>query len=281
MFIKSKNNNYKKVARLGSWLLLFSIGFPIEIDILSYNIHGLPTVFGKEQKQKIRQVINKSASHQIIFYQENWIYQNKLFKNMLMGHSSYVGKESKYPKKLQKILNPNGSGLTTCVRKTYKVLSYKEILFKDCSGYINKFNDCLASKGFQAMTILLPGPEKVDLYNLHLDAGEALSDKKARKNQVNALSQYIKQTGMLHPIIIAGDFNMTLEDQDSTLYDFCKEFSFFNKHIESDLSIVDYIFIKSSTSLKINIVDYYINKEFMGMSDHPAISVKLTFESVK
>ena len=263
------------------FLFLLQTCFSNPIQILSYNIQGLPTLFLSAKKQKTKKIINESINYQIILYQENWMSQKEVFTEILNNHNIYVSSKSKYPHMLQRAFNPNGAGLTMGITKEYEILYYEEILFKGCSGYFNKLNDCLASKGFQKMTIFLPQIGEIDIYNTHLDAGDSPEDKSIRKTQINQMKTYIYDTGMSNPIVIAGDFNMTLSDGDSTLYYFYQDLDLLGKSIKTPQPMLDYIFIKNSPRIILRILEYQINHSFNGLSDHPAVSAKISAELVK
>lgn len=253
----------------------------MQINILSYNIHGLPALFNSKQEQNTKTIINKSIDYEIILYQENWVYSKEFFETTLRKHNIYISSTSKRIPFLTKILNPNGAGLTMAIKKDYTTLHYEEVIFDHCSGYFNKQNDCLASKGLQKLTLLFKEAGEIDIYNTHLDAGQSKADINARKNQIKTISRHIKKSGNTNPIIFAGDFNMNLYDADSILYHFYKDFNFTTHYRQPKEGIIDYIFVRNGESIKLKIIKYQLNKAFYKLSDHPAITATIAIEFEK
>jgi endonuclease/exonuclease/phosphatase family metal-dependent hydrolase len=78
-------------------------------------------------------------------------------------------------------------------------------IFGYCSG-----SDCMAGKGWVLTEIEKDG-FKIWIVNLHTDAGESLSDRQARKNQLTKLRFnliILRQTFPHHVLFVMGDFNI-------------------------------------------------------------------------
>jgi hypothetical protein len=74
-----------------------------------------------------------------------------------------------------------------------------------CNG-----NDCFTRKGFSLARTQLPSiePLTVDVYNLHMNAGDTENDFAARLDQARQLSEAIEEHSAGRAVIVAGDFNL-------------------------------------------------------------------------
>ena len=196
------------------FLLLFfftSLLFSQELNLLTYNIHGLnPILAGDDPYKRIPIILSKITEYDIIFFQENWIYDNSSFSSLLNSYNVFTTSDSKFFWPINKVINSNGAGLSLAISKSIDIIYSDEYLFENCSGWLSKDNDCLASKGFQHVRVRIDG-KILDLYNTHFDAGRSESDKNVRLSQLNQLQKYIKVNSANYPVIIAGDLNILYE----------------------------------------------------------------------
>lgn len=97
-----------------------------------------------------------------------------------------------------------------------EVRSEEIIKWKKSYGYFTHANDKLTTKGFRAYTLSVDNVE-IDVYILHMDADfynpdtcpDVSGDIKARKSQLEQLSEYIISRNAPRPSIIMGDTNST------------------------------------------------------------------------
>jgi hypothetical protein len=97
-----------------------------------------------------------------------------------------------------------------------KVRSEEIIKWKKSYGYFTHANDRLTTKGFRAYILSIDNVE-IDVYILHMDADfynpdicpDVSGDIKARKSQLEQLSEYIINRNASRPSIIMGDTNST------------------------------------------------------------------------
>ena len=83
-----------------------------------------------------------------------------------------------------------------------------------CNGTFSQYSDCLASKGVTRTELHL-GPEvAVDVYNLHMDAGEGEGDVAARGAQIEQLLRLIARRSEGRAVIVAGDTNLDVAQPD-------------------------------------------------------------------
>ena len=269
------------------FLLLFfftSLLFSQELNLLTYNIHGLnPIIAGDDPYNRIPKILSKITKYDIIFFQENWIYDNSSFASMLDSYNVLTTSDSKFFWPINKVFNPNGAGLSLAISKSIDIIESSEHLFKNCSGWLSKDNDCLASKGFQYLRVQING-HILDLYNTHFDAGQNDSDKNARLSQLNQLQKFIEVTSTDFPVIIAGDLNILYESSEYKIID---SFVVDNNLIEADWSSdlskskfgkLDYILYKSSKNTDMNLEKCKVDINLSGLSDHPAIQAVFNLE---
>ena len=274
-----------KSKRFLLFVIFTSFLFSQNLNLLTYNIHGLnPIVAGDDPYNRIPIILSKIVEYDIIFFQENWIYDNNSFSSMLQSYNVFTTSDSKFFWPINKIINSNGAGLSLAISKSMDVIDANEYLFKNCSGWLSKDNDCLASKGFQHLRVRIDG-KILDLYNTHFDAGRSESDKNVRLSQLNQLQKYIKANSTNYPVIIAGDLNILYE---SSEYEIIDSFIIDNKFAladwSSDLSKskfgkLDYILYKSSNGTGISLEKCKVDTNLRSLSDHPAIQAVFNLEN--
>ncbi len=259
--------------------------FAQNLNLLTYNIHGLnPIIAGDDPYYRIPIILSKITEYDIIFFQENWIYDNNSFSSMLENYNVFTTSDSKFFWPINKVINSNGAGLSLAISKSMDIIDSNEYLFDNCSGWLSKDNDCLASKGFQHLRIRIDG-KTLDLYNTHFDAGRSGSDKNARLSQLNQLQKYIKANSTNYPVIIAGDLNILYESSEYKIID---SFIIDNQFVLADWSSVlskskfgklDYILYKSSNETDIKLEKCKVDTNLRGLSDHPAIQAVFNLEN--
>mgnify|MGYP001437517376 CR=1 FL=1 len=274
-----------KSKRLLLPFIFTSFLFTQNLNLLTYNIHGLnPIIAGDDPYNRIPIILSNITEYDIIFFQENWIYDNNSFSSMLDSYNVFTTSDSKFFWPINKIINANGAGLSLAISKSMDIIDSNEHLFENCSGWLSKDNDCLASKGFQHLRVRIDG-QILDLYNTHFDAGRTESDKNVRLSQLNQLQNYIKANSTNYPVFIAGDLNILYE---SSEYKIINSFIIDNKFAlanwSSDLSKskfgkLDYILYKSSNGTDINLEKCKVDTNFRSLSDHPAIQAVFNLEN--
>ena len=259
--------------------------FSQDLNLLTYNIHGLnPIIAGDDPYNRIPIILSKITEYDIIFFQENWIYDNNSFSSMLDSYNVFTTNVSKFFWPINKVINSNGAGLSLAISKSIDIIGSNEYLFENCSGWLSRDNDCLASKGFQHIRVLING-QILDLYNTHFDAGRSDSDKKVRLSQLNQLQEYIKVNSEDYPVIIAGDLNILHQSSEYKIIDsFITDNEFVLADWSSDLSKskfgkLDYILYKSSNETSINLRKCRVDTNLRGLSDHPPIQAVFNLEN--
>ena len=254
-----------------------------DISVLTYNIHALsPIIAGDDPHLRIIKILDNSQSYDLIFIQENWIFQDDDLKSKLPNHNLVISNESKFIWPLSTWINSNGSGLTIGISDEYKIIDSHEEKFNTCSGWLSKGNDCLSSKGFQHIKIKIDD-QRIDIYNTHLDAGNSSVDIATREKQISHIVNYILENSINHPLILSGDLNINQLDINE------------NKTIEGlvnklEMNIVDW---SSKNPYEREVLDYIlyrglnldenkfgVNATLLGLSDHPPIEANFTIKKV-
>ena len=231
------------------------------IKIINFNIHGFNTIGGKNE---VLEIIKNVSSNDLIFFQENWSFENEIKNNL--NQFNFIFSDRKF-----KIIQD--SGLVIGVEKKNQIIDYEEVFFENCNGLLFNSNDCFASKGFIFSRIKIEDAY-IDLYNTHLDAGQSIKDKEVREKQIDELTNYILKKSSKSNVIVAGDFNINYHGDASYLIDdFC---------LKTNLSFViwdekyflenkiDYIFYsKGLAHLK-----YEVPDTLFYLSDHPPMGAQ-------
>tara|TARA_B100000003_G_scaffold171172_1_gene158633 strand:- start:3349 stop:4119 length:771 start_codon:yes stop_codon:yes gene_type:complete len=233
--------------------------FAADFKILSFNIHALhPIIANDNPKGRLIKILKNTTNFEFIFFQENWIFSDNYLTTISPNYNWFVSKDS---------------GLTIGAFKDYNVLSVENEFYDDCSGWLFKANDCLASKGFQKMTISIDN-EILDFYNTHLDAGNSESDFRVRELQVIHLLNYIISKSDSRPIILVGDLNINyLADTELHLIHLLRKeiglklVNWF-KDDTNQSEVLDYIFYRD---IDLYQKEFGINQVLDGLSDHPPI----------
>ncbi len=122
------------------------------------------------------------------------------------------------------LLTINGTPLTWV--KTISV----HIPWTSDNGFLSCEYDEIAQKGFihERYSANLGGKwRSIDIYNIHMDAGDCSGDTTARSSQTTQLIAYVKALSLNNgiPFIIMGDFNMNSGKEPGTLNRFYTELS--------------------------------------------------------
>jgi len=256
-----------------------------QLGVLTYNIHALTPIIARDNPHKrIPEILSKSSGIDILFFQENWIFEDVELEPHLPGYNIITSKTSKLMWPLGKLINPHGSGLFMAIADRIKIVDIIEESFDRCSGWISKEHDCLSPKGFQHVKVHLDG-KRLDLYNTHLDAGGSKLDVSARKSQIKHIASYISQNSVGYPVIIAGDLNVDFSSDEFAIVSWLideldfKIADWFKNHSDSNLEQVDYILYRGSENLNISLESCEIDLKLNGLSDHPPVKAIFNYKN--
>lgn len=182
------------------------------IKVVTYNISALPSyITGNNTLGRMREISTHLRGFNIVAIQE--VFENR-FYSMLSYYVDYRYKLRFHKKDPKGIFKIYGSGLA--IFTTLEVVGYYKEYYKSCHGILLHRHDCLATKGFQIIRIILDGVE-VDIYNTHMEAGNTGSDFKVLALQVSRLIEIVKKFSNQRPVIFLGDTNLGFATQERNL----------------------------------------------------------------
>lgn len=179
-----------------------------EFSILCLNVAGLPipSAFNDEgrvvpeDEKELGRRLNESG-YDIICVQEDFQWHDFLSSQM----TNYKYKSSTSGGV------PEGDGLN--IFSKYPFYNVDRVAWNVAYGVLTAGCDELTPKGFMKVTVDIDGV-LVDLYNLHVDAYGSDEDCLTKKQQFIQLSDYMNENSKGRPIIITGDYNVTLHSDD-------------------------------------------------------------------
>ncbi|SPO26589.1 related to endonuclease/exonuclease/phosphatase family protein [Ustilago trichophora] len=201
---------------------------------------------------------------------------------------------------------PFGSGLNTL--STIPIKDITRVKWDKCN--LNE-GDCLTPKGYTAVTLQLPSGGEIDVFNLHMDAGDDDGDSTARSSNFNQVAKAItdRSDPAGRAVIVMGDTNSRYTRPKDNLLSFLSQTKLTDTWVQlvrsgkapasTDLAllcsspiptttnceVVDKVFYKSGKTVTLKPSDWqYLGKEFtdasgIPLADHTPISVKFTYTS--
>ncbi|MBK7974306.1 MAG: endonuclease/exonuclease/phosphatase family protein [Deltaproteobacteria bacterium] len=175
-----------------------------EFSLLTYNVHGLPgSVTGDDTEARMRAISPHLNDFDVAAIQENFFYGVALAESV-EGRLAYHFTEMR-----PGAVTNGGLSVFSTLPASYTGGDPWQV----CNGYLDAANDCLASKGFELVRLAVPfTPIEIDLYDLHLDAGNSPADDAARAAQTEQLLAAIETESAGRAVMVAGDFNMSIDD---------------------------------------------------------------------
>ncbi|MGC6415493.1 MAG: endonuclease/exonuclease/phosphatase family protein [Bradymonadia bacterium] len=247
---------------------------PIALTLMSYNVHGLPSVITMDDTSaRMKAISPRLSPYAVIAIQEDF---DEMHRQELLTDVDHAEQRT-----FSEALDGRvyGSGLTFLSR--FNVVAAFEIHYSTCFGRFDSASDCLASKGLQAIRIQIDDGVELDIYNTHLEAGNGTDDAEARGVQVSELLQALTAFSGDRALMVLGDTNLH-EDKPvdaaelRRLYD---EGGLKDTCIELDCpepNRIDRILYRSSDDLVIEPQGWRVSDEFndesgIPLSDHDPI----------
>lgn len=254
---------------------------PVELSVLSYNVHGLAAWMARDDPAgRTPQISHRINAYDVALIQEDWLFHEEL---VAQANHAIVerGNPSRFPW-ASWLPIWGGSGLTTLAAfdPGARTMSVREP-YGLCAGWLSGANDCLGTKGF-LLVRLRPAPGvEIDLYQTHLDAGGDESDQSTRIAQLERLAARIAVLSPDRALILAGDFNLNhaVDAQRLALDGFTRELGLVDSGAAREdverWKRIDYIFYRPGGGLEIDVLASGQALEFehegVALSDHPAI----------
>jgi hypothetical protein len=249
------------------------------LKLVTYNVAGLPEGISQSHPFKNLPLIGKFLNrYDLALVQEDFAYPLELRRATTFAHTSPVfvrGKRVDF-----------GDGLSEFSRLPFS--GFEREAWATCNGYVGAYFDCLTPKGFSfARHELSPGVF-VDVYDVHLDAGNASGDVRARDAQLLQLSSAILRHSEHQAVIVAGDTNVRrgrrellsgLEARNG-LSEACEIL-----HCPEPRRI-DRVFYRSSPTLTLNPLSWatdpsFVDEQGNALSDHLPVAVDFEWQATQ
>jgi len=254
------------------------------LDVLTYNIHALPSaVTGDDTLERITQIAPLLGDFDLIGIQEDWI--DEYHPILVEGADLPYTDRFDIPLDDEKVY---GSGLSFLGKST--IVNTQHIHYESCFGFLDNASDCFASKGLQFLELDIEG-HVFHLYNTHLEAGNGSEDQEVRAQQIDMILTEIEQNSMNVPVILLGDFNLEpdKEEEDILLSRLREEAGMQLTCTQVDCAEpnhIDQIYIRASHDIQIDVLSWERKEEFVDgegipLSDHPAIMTTLKWEKLE
>ena len=251
--------------------------------VLTYNVHGLPPAVSDHPTpadERLPQIGPRLGPYDLVGLQEDFDDTNHA---ALVASVDYPIQE-RFTDKVEEG-RVYGAGLTLMSR-VGREDGYEEEHYTECVGFVDSASDCLASKGFQVLTLNLGGA-LVDVYNTHHEAGGGEDDNAARMSQVQQVLASIEGRSAGRAILYMGDFNLRPSDpedeaaiaayEDAGLRLSCAEVSC------DEPDHIDKIYTRNSDALTLtvdawaNVSADFLDEDGIDLSDHPPITATLSW----
>ena len=220
-----------------------------------------------------------TQDYDIALLQEDFAHHDLVLKHAKEGQSIQRGEGAKPGK----CFFCSGSGLTLMSNLSESEWRESAIFepFGNCSGWLDRANDCFAQKGFQIIDLRSIRGEELVLVNTHLDAGRSDFDRAARAAQLNQLILAIDRYVLDQALIVAGDLNLDWDNSKDRelLLDFRDRLGLAQAakgvQAEQGWTMLDYIFYRSGELTTLSLAGSGEDRTFvsgsMPLSDHPAL----------
>lgn len=172
-----------------------------ELEVLSYNVHGLPApITGDDTLARLKAIGPKLEAFGVVGLQEDFLPDG----HPLLDAGNRFPRRERFTDTLEGRVY--GSGLACFARA--RVLEVYREPFRAFHGVLAAGSDGLASKGFLLVRLeLRPGVE-LDVYVSHLDAGNAEEDAAARADQVRQVRESLETRSKGRAVVFLGDTNL-------------------------------------------------------------------------
>ena len=193
-----------------------------ELDLLSYNVAGLPEVLsGSEPATNMPLIAPLLNEYDLVLLQETWktpdpnplaslrVYHEELESRVDFEHQSPsavlpLGEDPTSPEAIL------ADGLNQFSRFPFDDVLRER--WDGCFGGADTSRggagDCLAQKGFMVTRTTLADGVEVDVYNLHAEAGGTPDDQVLQAADYEQLAAFIEEHSAGHAVLLAGDTNL-------------------------------------------------------------------------
>lgn len=245
-------------------------------SVMTYNVAGLPEPLSGSRPVKYSILISPLLNdYDIVLTQEDFYYHADLKAKANHPYISPPG-----------VGGTLGDGLARFSRFPFSEV--RHVAWEKCHGYLDHGSDCMTPKGYSVATHEIAPGVVIDIYDLHMDAGNARADQQAREAEMEQLIAAIESISRGHAVIVGGDWNLSVKDP--------PELALINRLLaregltESCRAMncprerIDRILYRGSDTLKLKAVEHHVEEEkFQNakghpLSDHDPVSAVLEWE---
>jgi hypothetical protein len=252
---------------------------PGEIDVLTYNVAGLPQgISSSNPEVNIPQISPRLDAFGLVLVQEDFWYHAELAADVTLPYQSEPWTD-------MPSLGDMGDGLNRF--GLHPFADHERVAWYDCHGTIDCASDCLATKGWSFARHTLAEGVELDVYNLHGEAGSCPEDFEIRLHAAQDLVDGIAARSGDRAVLVAGDFNLRAtdpEDQEplgiimegAGLTDACTAVACGDERI-------DKVMIRGSATLQLEVLEWWIPEGFVDeagepLSDHLPVAVRVRYQ---
>jgi hypothetical protein len=170
----------------------------MEVDLLTYNVAGLPDFLSAARPSINHSIISARLNRfDLVLVQEDFWYHHDLASAVRLAYASAPSSPSRIWV---------GDGLNRFSASSFEHLVRQR--WARSHGVFGHASDSLAPKGFTVATHHFGRDLAVDIYNLDLDAGKHRNDSLARQAQLEQLADAVAARSAGRAVIIGGDWNV-------------------------------------------------------------------------
>ena len=248
------------------------------LHVVTYNVAGLPEGMSRSRPIANLPLIGKGLNrYDLAFVQEDFAYPSLLRMHLRLPHQSqpFVRGERYH----------FGDGLSVFSRHGFS--EPVRTAWMSCHGVTDSFFDCFTPKGFLRIVVELAPGVKLDVYDVHFDAGWSEPDRRARAAQLEQLSRAVAEHSSDRAVLVAGDFNLSPSELDAlkrlerdvNLRDACRQLSC------REPRRIDRVLFRSASTLTLVPTAWHIDAAFVDanrrpLSDHSAVTVTFRWTRV-
>ncbi len=181
-------------------------------EVLTYNIEGLPPVSGIIPDRTVPisgigpllEARHQAVGDQIVGLQEVF---HQPYNDAILGATTYTSETVRTTDMGPPPFNlPTGDGLVEMTDFTPVTMTFHNE-WSTCNGLTDQGSDCLTPKGYTFTRYELEPGATVDVYNVHMDAGQGAADQMARQTQFGQLQSAMNLLSSDRAVIVMGDTN--------------------------------------------------------------------------
>ena len=243
-------------------------------EALTYNVAGLPQgISSSDPLYNIPQISPMLNAYDLVLVQEDFSYHPELAAEAEHPYQS-VPKED-----YERFVN---DGLNRFSQ--FPWTEFERVQWVDCYGDASTgAADCMAEKGFSVGYTELSKGIRVDVYNLHAEAGGGPEDVAARQAGIAQLIAYLNERSSGRAVIVGGDTNLHGDDPDDVpLLNALKEETGLSdscEYLDCGADHIDRFYFMSGSGVDIEpeswqVADEFVDADGNDLSDHPAINVR-------